>query len=396
MLPANPGCYSLRAVRCAALQFRFMALLRIRDLVCRNFDFLVFSADRGHQSIAMAKIKLNCSKCGHCFEVSRSPSTEVNCPVCGGLTPVPPVKRRKVLYGLLGGGCLIFLTAAAWIVWPMGPRWPDRRPIGVLFLASTYFSSPTNPRGWFNDRSLNVTGPGGQERFRKALMAYANASLTNLLRLHAQGVIVWDLEGEQYPHKTSFIGDPRLLNRLAPEMAACADEFFKRFTNAGLRVGVTVRPQELVLDDKFPHQARQWDVYRILLKKVDYARAHWGASIFYIDSDEGFWRPDEVLQLRLLAQQRPGILLIPEHHYLPYWAFSAPYVSLHNGDRDVTAALARKVFPSSFAALNISDTTDEEIAAARHAGDILLFRAWYWNSDCQLLGKLEERGTNNN
>lgn len=286
----------------------------------------------------------------------------------------------------------LMVFASLWIIWPMGAKWPDRRPIGVLMLASNYHSSAGNPRGWFDNRGLNVTGPGGQERFRKLLMQYADISITNLLRLHAQGVIVWDLEGEQYPHKTSFIGDPRLLNRLAPEMAACADAFFKRFTDAGLRVGITIRPQELFFGNRLPQQAPQWDIHRVLLQKIDFARKHWGASIFYIDSDEGFWRPDEVLQLRLLAQERPGILLIPEHHYLPYWCFSAPYVSLRKGDHDVTAGLARKLFPSSFAVLDISDASADEVAATKHKGDILLFRAWFWNSDCQVLEDIEHQG----
>jgi hypothetical protein len=280
---------------------------------------------------------------------------------------------------------VLIIAIMIWVIWPMGVQWPDRRPIGVLFLASTSHSSATNPRGWFNDPNLDVIGPGGQERFRKALLDYANTSITNLQRLGAQGVIVWDLEGEEFPHKTSFIGDPRSLDLLAPEMAATADEFFKRLQNAGLRVGVTIRPQQLVLNHGLPQQTTALDIKRVLLKKIDYARAHWGATIFYIDSNDGIWRPDEVLQLRLLAAQRPDILLIPEHHYLPYWAFSAPYVSLRKGNADVTSKLARELFPGSFQVLDVADATNDEVAAAWHRGDILLFRAWFWNSDCQLL-----------
>ena len=280
----------------------------------------------------------------------------------------------------------VAVVARVWIFPPQTIHWPDRRPIGVLMLASHFHSSPTNPRGWFNDPGLAVTGTNGVENFRKALLDYADRSIAILKRTGAQGVIVWDLEGEEFPHKTSFIGDPRLLNRLAPEMAAVADEFFQRLRNAGLKVGLTVRPQQLVFDDNGqPRQTQVFDIERTLLEKIDYARARWGATIFYVDSNDGIWRPDEVWQLRRLAEQRPDILLIPEHHYLPYSAFSAPYVSLRKGIPTETAQWARKLFPGSFRALDISDASSDQVFLAWQQGDVLLFRAWYWNSDCQLL-----------
>ena len=222
-------------------------------------------------------------------------------------------------------------------------------------------------------------------------MDYADTSISNLTRIGAQGVIAWDLEGEEYPHKTSFIGDPRLLDQLAPEMAPVADEFFKKFKDAGLKVGVTIRPQQLIFDRGLARQTTVFDIKRVLLEKIDYAQAHWGATLFYVDSNDGFWRPDEAVQLRLVAHERPDILLIPEHHYLPDWAFSAPYVSLRKGDPDVTAGLARTLIPNSFQALDVADASKDEVAAAMHHGDILLFRAWYWNSDCELLESLQQK-----
>jgi hypothetical protein len=292
--------------------------------------------------------------------------------------------KRKFLYATV---ILFFIGATAAMVWLGRPilHWPDRRPIGVLFLASNYYASAKNPRGWFNDASLDVTGPGGQQRFQKALMDYTDRSIINLERIGAQGVIVWDLEGEEYPFKTSFIGDPRLLGRLAPEMEPAADEFFAKLRKAGLKVGLTIRPQQIIFEHGMPRQTAVLDIKRTLLEKIDYARKRWGVTIFYIDSNDGIWRPDEVFQLRWLAGQRPDILLIPEHHYLPYWGFSAPYVSLRKGDHDLTAKLARKLFPKSFQALDISDASTNEIAAAWQKGDIFLFRAWYWNVDCERL-----------
>jgi hypothetical protein len=348
----------------------------------------------------MAKIKIICAHCGkflQCDERHRGKKTR--CPHCKHSVAGPQiplivatlVKRRVVKKKLLLVSCVAILAAVAVVVGalifqPTIIHWPDRRPIGVLILASNYHSSPTNPRGWFNDPSLDVTGTNGAQNFRKALLDYTDRSIAILKRTGAQGVIVWDLEGEEFPHKTTFIGDPRLLGRLAPEMAPVADEFFQRLRSAGFRVGLTVRPQQLVFDDHGqPRQTQMFDIRRTLLEKIDYARTRWDATIFYIDSNDGIWRPDEVWQLRRLAEQRPGILLIPEHHYLPYSAFSAPYVSLRKGNPAQTAGLARKLFPGSFRALDIGDASSDQIALAWQQGDVLLFRAWYWNSDCQQL-----------
>lgn len=312
----------------------------------------------------------------------------VNCPNCRHPIPFSRHAMGKCLAWLLLPALLIIL-AMAWLVWPMGARWPDRRPIGVLFLASGGHTSPANPRGWFFNQNLDFTGPEGTARFRKMLLDEADATIVNLKRLDAQGVIVWDLEGEELPPKLTYIGDPRLLGQLAPEMAPVAAEFFKKFTDAGLRVGVTIRPQEFVFDQGRPRQAAVLDIYHLLLAKIDYARTNWGATLFYLDSNDSFWRPDRLLQLRLLAGRRPGILLIPEHHYLPYWAFTAPYDSARKGDADATARLARALFPRSFQALNIGDASSDALAAAWHPGDILLFRAWYWNLDCRQVEDFE-------
>lgn len=332
----------------------------------------------------MPKIKMTCPHCGQSFELSkRYRGHQITCPHCKQFAPLPRRSKKKLFASLLVALLLIF-ASVAWLVWPMASRWPDHRPVGVLFLASNAYSSAKNPRGWFNQPNLDVTGPGGRERFKKALTAYEDNSIAVLKRAGAQGVIVWDLEGEEFPHKTSFIGDPRLLDKLAPEMAPVADELFKRFRDAGFRVGVTIRPQQLVFDRGLPRQTTVLDIKRVLLAKIDYARTNWGATMFYIDSNDGPWRPDEAWQLRCLAAQRPDVLLIPEHHDLFYLAFSAPYVSLRREDSHISA-FARKLFPHSFEALDVSDASPDQLAAAWHDGDILLFRAWYWSPDCELV-----------
>jgi hypothetical protein len=317
---------------------------------------------------------------------------KISCPGCGNLPQRGERQRSwkvKLAVGILAL-VVVGVITRLWIFQPTIIHWPDRRPIGTLFLAENFYASATNPRGWFNDPTLDVTGPDGAQRFRKALMDYTDRSLEVLKRTGAQGVIVWDLEGEEFPHKTSYIGDPRLLDELAPEMAATVDEFFARLRNAGLKVGITIRPQQLVFEHGQPRQTQVLNIKQCLLEKIDYAKAHWGVTLFYIDSNGGIRRPDEVWQLRSLAKERPDVLLIPEHHYLPYWTFSAPYVALRDGNSSATARWAKKFFPGSFQVLDIADAGPDrtKVDAAWRKGDILLFRAWFWNSDCELAEKL--------
>jgi hypothetical protein len=357
----------------------------------------------------MAKLKISCPGCRRtllCDEKYRD--RDVRCPHCKLLFPVPntPLPRvahhrrhrhrhrgRKKIIIAAALGIILLLLAAIGLLFtrPTDFRWTDHRPIGVLFLASNGHISATNPRGWFNDDHLDVTGTNGPERFHQALTDFTTRSIDILKRAGAQGVIVWDLEGQEYPHKTSYIGDPRLLGQLAPEMAPVADEFFSRLRGAGFKVGLTIRPQQLVFaDNGIPRQIQVTDIKQTLLDKIDYARAHWGATMFYVDSNGGIRRPDEVWQLRSLMQDRPDILLIPEHSYLPYQAFSAPYVDLKK-QPDATAGWARKLFPGSFQAVDISDASPASITSAWLRGDVLLFRAWYWTSECQLLENLAQQ-----
>ncbi len=349
----------------------------------------------------MAKIKIFCPNCDQSLQCDdKYRGRKVKCPHCKNLVPVPQIIRKGTTVTcrrsgkkkiLIAGGTLILLATIILVgipfVLPIKVHWPDRRPIGTLFLASDYHSSAKNPRGWFNDPNLDVTGTNGLQRFRTALLDYTDRSIAILKRTGAQGVIVWDVEGEQFPHKTTFIGDPRELGHLAPEMAAVADEFLGRLRGAGLRVGLTIRPQQLVFDTGQPRQTQVINTKQLLLEKIDYARKRWGATMFYIDSNGGIRRPDELWQLRQVAKLRPDILLIPEHHYLPYRAFSAPYLSLRKGDSPKTANWARRLFPGSFQVLDISNAPRDWaiIATARSQGDVLLFPAWFPNPESQLM-----------
>ncbi|MEJ0088694.1 MAG: hypothetical protein WDM80_02925 [Limisphaerales bacterium] len=348
----------------------------------------------------MAKVHIVCPGCGQSFECGeKNRGNKIKCAQCKHVILVPLLTRTETAkrwrakwmfrFGISGLFLLMVIgVLALYIYQPVIIHWPDRRPIGALFLASNSSSSPTNPRGWFNDPKLDFTGTNGAQRFKKALFEYTDRSIDILKRTSAQGVIVWDLEGEQYPHKTTFIGDPRLLNRMAPEMAPLADELFGRLRNAGFKVGLTVRPQQLVFRPGWTEQSQVINIKKALLGKIDFARTNWGATLFYIDSNWGLRRPDEMWQLRSLAKERPDILLIPEHTYLPYWAFSAPYNHLSK-DPAATASQARKLYHNTFQVMDIDDAASaDKIMAAWYQGDILVFRAWFWSPECALLERL--------
>ncbi len=289
---------------------------------------------------------------------------------------------------ICAAGAFFMFRAASPVV-----TWPDRRPIGALFVASNFHVSRVNPRGWFNSPELDVIGYGGADRFRKAMLAYADRSIAILKRTGSQGMIVWNLEGEEFPHKTTYIGDPRLLSRLAPEAEPVADEFFARFRRAGLAVGLTVRPQQLTFaGGAGPKQEDGGDYDQLLLEKIDYARSRWGATLFYIDSNGGPRWPAEAFRLRRIAQQRQQILLIPEHHDVLYYGFSAPF-GLMPKSASISGKIVRWFYPQAFQAISISDFNGGEagLEAVYTPGDILIFQAWFESPSARLIENFGRR-----
>jgi hypothetical protein len=266
-------------------------------------------------------------------------------------------------------------------LYPATLQWPDRRPIGAIMLGTAAAGFPRNPRGWFLDRSVDITTPQGRKEFHDRLMQLADVSIANLRAMNAQGAITWDIEGEQYPHPQTYVGDPRLVDVLAPEMGACVDEYFRRFRDAGFRVGITIRPQQFVrsADQTRASQEELVDPMRQLEDKLTYAETRWGATLFYIDSNRVFLVADDVL--RTLASRHPKALLIPEHSGILGYAVAAPYQKFRTQPLLSTRKVARVLYPDSFEVLDVAD----EISPARisdlshhmRSGDVILFRCWF-------------------
>jgi hypothetical protein len=269
-------------------------------------------------------------------------------------------------------------------VLPVRMKWPDHRPIGAIFLATDAQGWATNPRGWFGDSHLNVLTPAGVADFRERLLALASGAIGIMRDMNAQGVITWDIEGQEFRHATTYIGDPRLVDTLAPEMAGVVDEYFERFRSAGLRTGISIRPQSLRVDPekKNANQIPLADPTQLLADKIAYAKKRWGVTLIYIDSNVNATDPNplDVSVIQKLAGEFPDCLLIPEHSNLGYYAYSAPYGQLAKGVQS-TPDTVRQVYPNAFSVIytadGLLDVYRDALSTAVKHGDILMYRTWF-------------------
>ncbi len=263
---------------------------------------------------------------------------------------------RKTIVIVATLGCCLLLSTMGKFPGPpsFDVRWPDRRPIGSLVLATAATNWRTNPRGWFLDPQIDVQTPNGVSRFHHQLREWADRSILILEDMNAQGMITWDIEGEQFPHPITYVGDPALTSLLAPEMAGVADEYFARFRRAGFRVGVTVRPQQFKRTLSGGKQEEVADPSDQLIRKIRYAKQRWGATLFYIDSNGYPGWPLSADSIAKVAGAVPGVLLIPESKNISYYAFTAPYGELRKGAYS-TPGLVRVLYPEAFSVLNTAD-----------------------------------------
>ena len=282
-------------------------------------------------------------------------------------------------------------------------NWTDRRPIGVIFLARDDTNWPDNPRGWFGDASLNIYTETGKESFRIRLAQTAKNILQLAAAVHAQGIIVWDIEGEQYPHPNgSFVGDPRLLGRLAPEMDALVDGFFSQLSTAGLKTGLLIRPQRARFENGRLNQEEiifnNDAIVAELAAKIAYARQRWGCSLFYVDSNFSLWHLGVYNSdiFRRLHQTYPDILLIPEYEDADYFECASPYFDPVKREKFpgtiISAAQVRASQPHAFNSIyigNIDPSRDRKsLVNAVAKGDILLYRGWWRGPEFGLVESL--------
>jgi len=265
-------------------------------------------------------------------------------------------------------------------VHPYRLKWDDRRPIGALFLSSSGLGAEKNPRGWLNEKAADFVSEAGRQAFRERVLAYAQQSVKVLQGMDCQGMITWDIEGQEYPHATSYLGDPR---SLPPEMEPVADAYFKTFTDAGLRVGICIRPQ-LPVRTAYGDGVRQLeaaDAEANLDAKIEYGKKRWGCTLFYIDSNGDPNVPMPAEWFCRLAAKHPDCLLMPEHENPQYYTGTAPYRCYANLKQLGTPDYVRRLYPDAFCALYIGhgdpEPVKEQLVQDVKRGDILVVHGWY-------------------
>lgn len=266
--------------------------------------------------------------------------------------------------------------------YPSRLEWPDRRPIGALFLSTSDLGAPGNPRGWFHDKETDFTSEEGQAVFRERLLVHARQSLEVLQDLDCQGMIVWDIEGQEYPHAISYLGDPR---SLPPEVETVVDEYFRVFSDAGLKTGVCIRPQ-LPVRAAYTDGVRQIesaDPVATLDAKITHAKERWRCTLFYVDSNGDPNVPLPATAFASVAERHPGVLLMPEHENAAYYAYTAPYRDYANLKQLGTPEVVRRIYPQAFSMIYVGHGDPEPVRAelleAVKRGDVLVVHGWYQN-----------------
>lgn len=313
-------------------------------------------------------------------------------------------------------GMLAADAYASWAAtWPPQINWTDRRIIGTAYLASSPQGDPSkpggfpnNPRRYFNDSNaadFDVRTPAGLSKLQTRVLQQAQNTVVNLQRLNAQGVITWDIEGEQYPQVTSYVCAPDQIAQVAPEMESAVtdttspykgmkldDAYFKTIRDAGFRVGLCIRPQHFtVAADGTAQQVYLPDAQIVaeITRKMKYAHDRWGATLFYIDSTVE--SNGAVLDAGLFQQAAtalPDSLLIPEETTPKHYAYTAPFETfIFHGDLGTDLSIYN-YYPKAFSA-NLINDVDPNVLAAHQAqltasvkrGDVLMVHADYWQAN---------------
>src|SRR5262249_2110100 len=179
--------------------------------------------------------------------------------------------------------------------------WTDRRMI-MEWAWGTELGGPVK----------NTSVAGGSQ----ALINWANGAIRLATKNNAQGVILWDPEGWQDGgsglNVFTYVGDPRLLPQLNPTVNGTIDKVVSMVKAAGLKFGICIRAQDANIstrtNDSYPSETAK---INDMIAKTQYAVNRWGASLFYVDSNDRNNDADIVA----LHNAFPNALFIPEHTY---------------------------------------------------------------------------------
>ncbi len=337
----------------------------------------------------------------------------IDAPVQPGTSFSYTVSLRFTPEGTSANAADAYASFAA--TYPSQMTWTDKRIIGTAYLASSPAGNgnitqaggfPSNPRRYFNDPSLDITNPSGLQAFQNRILTQAANLVANAQNMNAQGVITWDIEGEQYPQTTSYVCSPDQIASVAPEMETAVldphsayfgqkldDAYFTTISNAALRIGLCLRPQAFTLaadgTARQNYLSSNAAIIANLETKARYANARWGATLFYVDStvDANGGTLDPAIFQQLITDL-PSFLFIPEESTPRYYAYTAPfYTFLFHTDLG-TPASVYNVYPKAFGANLVNDVSPSTLAQDTPQltqsvanGDILMGHADYWQAN---------------
>jgi hypothetical protein len=298
--------------------------------------------------------------------------------------------------------------------YPNQMTWTDRRIIGTAYLSSAPSEAdstqpdgfPTNPRRYFNDPTVDITTPSGLQTFQDRMLAQAASNATNGLMLNSQGIMTWDIEGEQYGQNTSYVCSPDQIATVAPEMESTVsdhasawygwkldDAYFKTMRNAGLRVGVCLRPQVFAFGSNGTASqsflSTNAAIIANLENKARFANGRWGATMFYVDStvDTNGGTLDPAIFQQIITDL-PNFLFVPEESTPRYYAYSAPFYSFIFHTDLGTPAFIYNSYPKAFGANLVNDVSAStltmytpQLTQSVKNGDILMGHADYWQAN---------------
>ncbi len=282
--------------------------------------------------------------------------------------------------------------------------WEDRRPI----LRSFFGGGLPKDEAVANLKNPDaVVPPQPDEKFHAMLLKKIDGLIEASRTVDAQGMVLWDLEGGTFPHAITYIGDPRLVRLLNPQMDLFADEAIKKLKDAGLRVGITLRPSRVVYDaekNSARHLHTGVEPLSELEAKIDYAKKRWGCTIFYVDTNF-FWRPygaDKKFQSgrltsdlwRKLRTKYPDTLFIPEFTATGDYASVAGYGEADMGDYGMPA-MAKALYPDAFRVIVIEDADPAEqfdrfVDALKNRNCLMTFGQGATNLNTAMIKRMKE------
>ncbi len=257
---------------------------------------------------------------------------------------------------------------AAWLSqFPEMVSVKNRNPVYAWFIAEGTKRSATNPRGYYWDATFDASDVTAFHN-RTVTQVAAKIAALNALAVKPKGVVIWDLEGQEFGHAMTYLGEPHQLACTSPDMDREADYIMAEFKAAGYEVGLTLRPQTFQCgtsltatcsavanyQDRYyksdaPYESRMYicsatDTWTLnnpvdqvtfttnaealanLVASIDYSRSRWGATLFYVDSNvwhDGGMMPSAMW--RTLQAAYPDSIFFPEWESGKAYGASMPY-----------------------------------------------------------------------